>query len=143
MTLAHWTAIPRKYRRFVKFVLVGGLNTLFGYSVFAGLYLVGVPPHVAIVLATFIGVSFNFFSTGRLVFENSSWRKLLPFWFGYGVALGINLGMADLLIRAGLNPLLVQCLCLPVVVVVAYVINSRVVFRDTPNVSNQPRIPAP
>lgn len=134
-----WAAIPRRYHRFVKFVFVGCLNTVFGYSIFASLYLVGVPPRIAIVLATFIGVFFNFFSTGRLVFKNNSWKRLPSFCVGYAAALGVNLGMADLLIRSGLHPLLVQAMCLPVFVTVAYIINARFVFASAPSVSNQPK----
>lgn len=128
---AKWELLHHEHSRFLKFLVVGGLNTVFGYGVFAGLYLVGIPPQPAIIIATIVGINFNFFTTGRLVFDSRSLRKLLPFWIGYGVALAVNLIMAEGLLRLGLNPLLVQGLCLPVFVVVAYLINARLVFRDS------------
>ena len=117
-----------KHQRFLRFLVVGGVNTVFGYSVFALLYLAGLAPQLAIVIATVIGVNFNFLTTGRLVFGNRTWRKLLPFWFGYGVALAVNLFLAELLLRSGVNALLTQALCMPIYVVTAYYVNAHFVF---------------
>ena len=57
--------------QFVKFLLVGALNTLFGYSVFAGLVYAGIAPMPALLLTYVVGVLFNFVTTGRLVFNRS------------------------------------------------------------------------
>ena len=46
--------------RFVKFLFVGGLNTLFGYVVFALLVLAGLEDQTALVIAYFIGVIWNY-----------------------------------------------------------------------------------
>jgi putative flippase GtrA len=65
--------------QFLKFILVGGLNTLFGYGLFALLLALGLPYPYALFLATCIGVLFNFKSTGKLVFKNSSNALLIRF----------------------------------------------------------------
>ncbi|HET9651933.1 MAG TPA: GtrA family protein, partial [Usitatibacter sp.] len=57
--------------QFVRFLIVGGVNTLFGYAVFAGLVLAGMPPMPALVLTYVVGVLFNFFTTRRFVFAAS------------------------------------------------------------------------
>ena len=57
-----------KKRKFVRFLLVGVLNTLFGYFSFATLIIIGLDYKLAALLATIIGVLFNFQTTGRLVF---------------------------------------------------------------------------
>src|SRR6516162_3637567 len=54
--------------QFIRFVLVGCLNTTVGYGLFAACILLGLPSALALLIATIIGVLFNYFSTGRLVF---------------------------------------------------------------------------
>ncbi len=53
----------------VKFIGVGVLNTLFGYSIYAGFIFVGLPNVVSLLMATVAGVIFNYFSFGRMVFN--------------------------------------------------------------------------
>lgn len=118
------------HERFVRFLLVGGVNTVFGYAMFALLYLSTGMHNVAVVGATALGIVFNFFTTGRIVFGNRSWRAFLPFVAAYGVALGLNLMVLNLLLLAGVPPLAGQAISLPVVVVSAYLLNARLVFRD-------------
>ena len=57
-----------KKHKFAKFLLVGVLNTLFGYFLYGSLILIGLDYKYAVLLATIIGVLFNFQTTGRLVF---------------------------------------------------------------------------
>lgn len=117
-------------RRLVRFLLVGVVNTAFGYGVFALLYIATGQPTLSVVLATGCGILFNFFTTGRLVFRNRTWATLPPFIAAYAIALALNIVLLKLLLAVQMHPLLAQALCLPVVVVASYVINSRFVFTD-------------
>jgi putative flippase GtrA len=117
------------YEKLIGFVLVGILNTAFGYGVFAALYAVTGWHRVAIVLATVIGVVFNFFTTGRLVFRNAAMGRLVPFALGYGVVLVVNIVLVDAANSVGISPFLGQALALPVTVCLAFVINDRLVFE--------------
>jgi putative flippase GtrA len=56
-----------KKHRFVRFLLVGVLNTIFGYFLYGTLILIGLDYKLAVLLATILGVLFNFQTTGRLV----------------------------------------------------------------------------
>ena len=89
--------------RFVRFLIVGGFNTAFGFAVFAVVYAISNSHHSAIVIGTLVGIAFNFFTTGSVVFGNRSAGAALPFVLGYGVVLILNLLLADLLIAAGLG----------------------------------------
>ena len=119
-----------RHQRLVRFLLVGVVNTIFGYSVFALLYVLTHHHNFSVVVATIIGIVFNFFTTGRIVFGNKSWRALLPFVMAYGIALGLNLIVLNLLLAAGVSALIGQAISLPVVVIVSYLINARFVFRN-------------
>lgn len=119
--------------RFVRFLVVGVGNTLFGYAVFALIYAASGSHRAAIILATIIGVVFNFFTTGRLVFDSRSLAKLVPFVLGYGIVLALNLALVEILLRLGVNAFLAQLISLPAVVGASYVINARLVFRPDPD----------
>jgi putative flippase GtrA len=116
--------------QFVKFLVVGALNTLFGYSVFAGLVLAGVPPVPALVLTYVVGVLFNFMTTRRFVFSQSPRASLLRFIGAYVVIYFFNLGLYKLFELAGAVPLVAQALCLPVVAVFSFFLFKFQVFRD-------------
>ena len=123
-------ALFARYRQPILFLLVGMLNTAVGYGLFAAIYFATQSHRIAVVIATILGVLFNFFSTGRIVFGNRSGRALVPFVAGYAVTLGANFILLELLVRGGVNPLIAQAICLPVVVVLGYLINSRIVFKN-------------
>ncbi len=118
--------------QFLKFLVVGALNTLFGYSVFAGLVLAGVPPVPALVLTYVVGVLFNFMTTRRFVFSRSPRASLLRFIGAYVVIYFFNLGLYKALEAAGGGPLVAQALCLPVVAVFSFLLFKFQVFRDRP-----------
>ena len=72
----------------LRFLVVGGLNTVFGYSLFAAFTYFGMPYPAAIGLATVGGVLFNFQSIGRLVFNGAPRSR---FWRFVGVYIVIYL----------------------------------------------------
>src|SRR5258707_15288817 len=74
--------ISKTLHHLLRFLVVGGLNTAFGYSLFAVLTYVGVGYPIAIGLATIGGVLFNFQSVGRLVFNGAPRSR---FWRFVGV----------------------------------------------------------
>jgi putative flippase GtrA len=123
-----WFA-PVDGRRLLRFLAVGTLNAVFGYGVFVALFLATSAPRLAIVLATILGVLFNFCTTGRLVFANADRRTFAPFVLGYTVTLAVNLLLMELLLLCGVAVLVAQALSLAALVVLGYWINSMVVFR--------------
>ena len=56
-----------KKHKFARFLLVGVLNTIFGYFLYGTLILIGLDYKYAVLLATILGDLFNFQTTGRLV----------------------------------------------------------------------------
>jgi putative flippase GtrA len=114
-------------RRFIRFLVVGGLNTLVGYLIFAALILIGVPTPAAIVLATVLGVLFNYLSTGAIVFRDRAGR-LWRFAAVYCVQMALNIAGVTFLERAGLHPLIGGFVVLPVLVVLTFLAMRRFVF---------------
>ena len=74
--------ICEKYKiswNFIKFILVGILNTIFGYSIFAICNFLGFHYTLSTLITTILGVLFNFKTTGIIVFLNNDNKKLLRF----------------------------------------------------------------
>lgn len=94
--------------KLIKFGLVGVLNTVFGYLVYAALVLLGVIPGIALALAYVIGVAWNYMTHAKLVFKSQRGHGVV----GYiGIYVLIYLGNATLLqmaMSAGVSPLLAQ-----------------------------------
>ena len=66
--LACWTDQILFNSRLITFLGTSVLNTVFGYSIYAGLVFAGVPYLAALLAATVLGVVFNYLSFGRIVF---------------------------------------------------------------------------
>lgn len=77
--------------RFLRFLVVGGINTLFGYSVYALLLFLQFHYSLAAVVATILGILFNFKTTGRIVFNSRDNRLLFKFIGVYAVVCLVNI----------------------------------------------------
>lgn len=115
--------------RFVRFLVVGGINTTFSYSLYALLLFMGSHYLVAGIISFIISVFFNFETTSRLVFQNSKRELLLKFIFSYVIILVISLFSLNLIIMAGINPYLAGLLNVLPVSVISFLIQKFLVFR--------------
>ena len=118
-----------EFRRILRFLATGALNTCFGYVCYVTFVLVGAPLWLAVGGSTALAFVFNFFSYGALVFSSTSLRKLpsfLLFCTGLG---GLNFVLLRQLAWFGLGPLLSQAALLPVLAAVGYVGMRGFVFR--------------
>lgn len=120
-------------KRFAVFLLVGGVNTLFGYGLFALLMFFGVHYALALFVATIVGVIFNFKSTGALVFESSDNRLVLRFILGYVVVYLFNLAGIRCLEALGVGAIVGAAFMMLPAAVLSYILNSRFVFGRCAN----------
>lgn len=118
-----------KYR-FVRFVLVGIVNTLFGMSIYTLCLYVGMPYQVATFVSTILGVLFNFKSIGVMVFGSHDNRLIWRFVISYAVAYVIQLLVIKLLLlTTSLNTYWCGYLSTPIVAVFSFVIQKKFVFK--------------
>jgi putative flippase GtrA len=108
---------------------VGGLNTLFGYLVFAGLVSLGWRDIFAVPAATAAGVAFNFITYGKLVFASLDGHSLPRFVIGYVGLYVCNITGLRVLARFAVDPYKAQAVLVVPLAIVSYVINDRWVFR--------------
>ncbi|MBR0272983.1 MAG: GtrA family protein [Bacteroidaceae bacterium] len=115
--------------QFLRFILVGGLNTAFGVGVYCLAIFIGLPYFIATLLSNVLGVCFNFFTTGNLVFRNNDPKLIFRFVLCYVVIYFVNTGVVKLLIVAGLNDYWAGILATPIVAVCSYSLLKYFVYR--------------
>jgi len=76
---------------FLRFLIAGGFNTLFGWLVYSAAIIFRMPPWLALIVGTVTGIGFNFISLGAYVFRDMSRKRLPLFVLSYGFIYTINL----------------------------------------------------
>ena len=113
---------------FYKYLLIGGVNTVFGYCVFAFLLFFGIHYSLAVLVATILGILFNFQTYGRFVFKNHSWNLLGRFVFVYTTIYLANITLLlvfDLFVS---NLYISGAMTTPVIAYLGYILNKRYVW---------------
>ncbi len=75
----------------VRYVLVGILNTLFGYCLFIFLNWLGLNNSIALLCTSVIGIAFSFTTIAHLVFKSNDHQLFYKFILLYVFLYGINL----------------------------------------------------
>ena len=118
-------------RRFMRFLLVGTLNTAFSYVVYALLLLLGLHYAAANLGAVLLGIVFSFKTQGMLVFRdprNALFARYVASWI---VIYGANVGLIALFVRLGLNAYAAGLAVLPVIVPASYLVQKLLIFRNS------------
>jgi putative flippase GtrA len=112
-----------------RFGLAGALNTVFGFAIYSAMVLLGVGVPLSLLVATVVGVFFNFLTFGGIAFRRLDARRLPRFLVAYGFIYVFNLALLEGLRRAtGLGPIVAQLACLVVVAPTAYLLLKSKVF---------------
>ncbi len=123
-----------KDSRKLRFLVVGGWNTLFGYVSFYVLYLLAADRlHYLIiaVIAHFVAVTQSYVMQRRLVFRSAAPvpREFMRFNASLiGTLLFGLLTMALLVEAAGMSPLIAQAIVILLSVMLSYLLHSRLSF---------------
>lgn len=116
-------------KQFFSFIFVGGLNTLFGYAIFALFIYLGMNYAVAVFIATCLGVIFNFKTTGKLVFNSHDNNLIYKFILVYVLLYIFNVLLIKILQPIFENFYLTGFISLMPTAVAAFVLNKYLVFN--------------
>lgn len=112
--------------RFAKFLVVGVVNTAFGFAAYAVLLWAGLAPQPALALSYGLGVLWNYMSHARIVFHARGIGRLPLYAAAYSLLYGLNaLALAGLL-RAGLPALGAQAVLVLPMAALAFLLVGRV-----------------
>jgi len=124
----HCINLNPRTNTFLRFLIAGGLNTLFGFAIFSAVIAVGAVAWLALLIGTVAGTLFNFFTTGGYVFRELSSARFPRFIFCYFFVYGINLVMLETLSIWISNKTLSQFILTLPIAVLSYFLMARFVF---------------
>lgn len=114
--------------KFVKFLFVGALNTVFAYTVYSLFLFLGFHYAVAAVCSTVLGVLFNFKTTGTIVFKNSDNSLIFKFIGVYCITCSVNVVFLKILNHFGFNMYLAGAVLVLPIALLSYILMKKLVF---------------
>jgi putative flippase GtrA len=116
---------------FIRFILVGILNTMVGYGLFALFIYLGLHYSLAVLFSTILGVLFNFKSIGRLVFNTSDNERIYHFIGVYMLLYLLNVSGLWGLSSIGIENMYVAgAILLVPLAIISFVLNKNFVFNQ-------------
>ena len=112
----------------LRFLVAGLCNTLFAFAVYALLLFSGLALWLSLLLGTIAGTLFNYFTFGRYVFRQFSWKIFWSFLSCYGFLYVINFVLLKLLRSAMGGDLATQLVLTVPMAVLSYLLLKRFVF---------------
>jgi putative flippase GtrA len=121
--------------RFLKFLVVGGLNTAFNYGIYALFIYLGAGYFIAATMSFVIGIFVSFLSHGRYVFQSraSPYRSFFLYVVSWIALYVANVSVLGLLVRNGVDSYLAGALMVPPMAVLSFVVLRFIVFRHGPS----------
>ncbi len=114
----------------IKFILVGIINTIFYYTMYAIFIYTGLEYFIAVILATVIGVVFSFKTFSKLVFNNSDNKLIFKFILVYGFNIVFNIVIIKAYIYSYNDNLYMAGLIATIIVAInSFILNKFYVFR--------------
>lgn len=128
-------------KKLIRFFLVAGLNTAFGYCVYALFIFIGIPYWLAALLGQIISILFNFRTYGALVFKNNNLRLLPRFFVVYATTYFCNVGgMRFLKYTFGMSDYYTAAIMLIPIGILGFVLSKLFVFEGFRKSGGQDRI---
>ena len=115
-------------RRFIRYLFVGCLNTLFGFLVYSALIFLELPTWAALLGGNIAGIAFNFLTIGGIVFLDLSPARIPLFVLSYGAIYLVNLELIGLLQVWVRGRIAAQAVLVLPMALLSYFILSKYVF---------------
>ncbi|MBT5399275.1 GtrA family protein [bacterium] len=117
-------------REFIKFIFIGILNTIVGYSLYVLFIYLGFDYKIAAFLAMVLGVLFNFQTIGRLVFDKYNNRLLFKFISVYVVIYFVGVVIIKIGKSYGLDDYLAGFIAVFPSAIISFLLNKFYVYKE-------------
>lgn len=125
-------SISQFYRikfKFVRFLFVGALNTLFSLTIYWILVYFGVHYSLAVFISNMLGIIFNYKTTGKLVFESDSNKLIFKFFAVYLLIYFLSIAGLKLLFMIGVDKYWGAIVIAAPMAVISFFLNKKFVFN--------------
>lgn len=116
--------------QFARFIFIGVINTIFGFSIYALFIFLGFDYVMAALLGTILGVIFNFQTISRFVFKKNDYKLFFRFIFVYVVTYFLSISIIGFLKEFGLNDYISGFIALFPCAIVSFFMNKYFVYGD-------------
>lgn len=116
--------------QFCLFILVGALNTVFGYAIFSLFIFLKIHYVMATLFSTIAGVIFNFFTTGFIVFQNKKIKLFIKFFLAYLALYLINISIIYALKSHNINTYLSGAVSIGSLSFISFIVSKYYVFKE-------------
>lgn len=117
--------------QFIRFLFIGGINTLFGYSVYVTGLILGLHFSLAALFANILGVLFNFKTTGRFVFKSRNNALIFRFIGVYIFLYLLNVSLLNLFHLFSFDLKIAGAMTLLPLAILSFLLNKAFVFKRT------------
>lgn len=116
-------------KQFIRFLIIGTINTAFSYSIYAFFLFLGLHYAQANLIALIFGIFFSFKTQGALVFKNSENRLFFRFLLCWLFIYSCNIGIISELLKYGFDAYISGALAIPLITIFSYFLQKYIVFR--------------
>lgn len=122
-------------KKFIKFIIIGMINTLFSYVFFVVIFWFIPNKEIALTLSFIVAILFNYFTVSSYVFkDNINWVKLILFFGVYLLLYVINLIHLYIFVDyLKYDVYIAQFITLFYLPVISFFLNNKYVFTQKRN----------
>lgn len=131
----------KKHGQFLRFLVVGLINTGFSYGVYAAGLIFGLSYVIASLVSLLLGIGFSFFTQGNLVFKNAEKKLFFRFVVNWVLIYLCMIGLIGLFVGLGVNQYWAGVLAMPPLAVLSFVAQKYIVFRGGAGLAEFPSVP--
>lgn len=117
--------------QFFRFIIISGVNTLFGLAVFSFFIFLGFHYTIAILFSTILGVLFNFQTISRLVFSIYNSSLIIKFVLVYCFVYLLNTAGVGTLIYFHYSAYIAGAIMVVPIGISSFLLNKKLVFSNT------------
>ena len=115
--------------QYIRFIFVGGINTLFGYGIFALFIFLKFNYTLAALFTTILGVLFNFKTVGLIVFKNKSNILIIKFICVYSLSYLLYIGLLSIFNYFKISNYIAGAILILPLSVFSFILNKIFVFK--------------
>ncbi|CAM3609943.1 GtrA family protein [Arcobacter aquimarinus] len=116
-------------KQIINFILVGIINTIFGYSIYALFIFFGFSYIVAVLFATILGILFNFKTISRYVFKSNAKNLIFKFIVVYFVLFITNILLIKFFKLFNIDEYFAGFLAIIPVAILSFLLNKFFVYK--------------
>ena len=121
----------RLRNKFLRFLIVGSINTLFSTTIYAILIFLKAHYAIAILVAQVLGVLFNFKTTGKLVFESNDNKLIFRFFIVYVIVYLLSVSSVKILLIHNVNKYVAGILIAFPIAIISFTLFKKFVVKKS------------